>query len=553
MIDKTNLFLKYLSRNSIWIVFSTILIFYTIYYARLGFENYDNGFVLGVSHQVAMGDRLYGEIEYVRPPISPIIHSINYIWPLNYAPVYFDRVMFFLQIALFSILSSLIFQKYSACSNRIVAYLSTIGFIYSAHAFPPMGWYTVDGITFSVISFFLITRNINESKLTLFVAAFVSVLAALSKQPFYATPILILMYLVLSKGLKQSVQFILYLFVSLVILAILLIPYVKHSNIINSINSQTSIADLIGSGFNNYIYSWNQNIIYFSIIIVFTVLLVYFRNKSSSISFILYNVYILIFITALYNYYFHINNYSQPLGLFNCIYSVILFCSIFLYFQSKKEIWLVLVLLQAIAWEASISWGYSSPVLFSCPSILALFYIFYEKNPFTRLHEYHINALIIISLTLFYIGSRYSYSLEGTVFRRSNLVDMGKINGIFRNVYSTQDQYNCYTELKELSNEYKESVSIVLPNFPIYQTLLNKKNPIGIDLPLNCEISDFTMVLKKMNSQVGYVFISKAAQKNTKSEGKFGSKLMLKVLENWIYVGERRYFSIYKNPYIKTN
>ena len=102
-----------------------------------------------------MGGSLYDQIIYVRPPISPILHSFVFYPPFSSLPIFIDRLFVFVQIAVYSVLSAVFVKRLFAWDNTFTVIVSALCFVFSVHAFPPMAWHTIDGIFFSVIALYL--------------------------------------------------------------------------------------------------------------------------------------------------------------------------------------------------------------------------------------------------------------------------------------------------------------------------------------------------------------------------------------------------------------
>ena len=55
---------EYFLRKLSWPIFVLIILFYGFMYAPFGLDNNDSGFILGLAHQVFLGESFYDEIIY---------------------------------------------------------------------------------------------------------------------------------------------------------------------------------------------------------------------------------------------------------------------------------------------------------------------------------------------------------------------------------------------------------------------------------------------------------------------------------------------------------
>ena len=180
--------LTYFNQNKYPVIFLLFVILYFLFYGRFGYDDADNGFTLAFSWRIFNGEIPYRDFILVRPPLSPLFHTLPlYIIPDNYQ-IIFERFLTYLLIALSSLFGALALDKaFRLTEINLNPYLlATIGFVFSAHHFPPMPWHTIDGVFFAAIGVYILAcftslYSIVFGMLFLF-------LSALCKQPFYLLP-----------------------------------------------------------------------------------------------------------------------------------------------------------------------------------------------------------------------------------------------------------------------------------------------------------------------------------------------------------------------------
>ena len=543
---------EHLLQKSAWPIFILIVLFYGFMYAPYGLDNNDTGFILGLAHQVFLGESLYDKIIYVRPPVSPVLHSFVFYKPFSIAPVLVDRFFVIFQIATYSYISTIIAKKYFNWSGAFAGVVASIAFVFSCHSFPFMAWHTIDGIFFSVLAIYFITLDVNKNNYYLFFAACFSVLAAASKQPFYLSPVIIL-GLSFIVGSKIRIFFIasVSIFCAGVLFNIALGDFGARDLFFSAISSQTSFSDLLNAGFSSYRKDVSKLRSIVGVLPLFCVL--YFlimKNGMKNISsglILVSSIFIILMVVA--QFYFYLEDWSQPLAVFDTVFVTTFLCSAVMAWKTRNDSWIIIFTLHIIAWSASISWGYQTAILYAAPSVITIAFFVERSINQKWFIKAACVAILPVSLVIFYVAHEYYYSLEGPVRRESMTADMSAISPVLKSIKSTPEQYDLYAQLMEIMNKLGDSKYVVLPNLPLAHALQGKSNPLGIDWPLNAEIGKSeNKLLDRLSNRVEFAIVYKNSSPKPETEGMFGSKITQYVNENWRLVESTEKFSVFENP-----
>ena len=535
-----------------WAVFALIVGLYIWLYAPCGIDNNDTGFILGLAHQVSLGGLLYDHIVYVRPPVSPVMHSFVFSWPFYLAPILVDRVFVFLQISLYSALSAVLAGRYFSWSTGFTALTATLAFVFSAHVFPPMAWHTIDGIFFSVLALYCMAAGMKGHRGFLLLSACSGILAAGSKQPFLLFPFMLLALVpILERRWLPLAIYSLSLLASVMLFFLLLNRFGSMQMFWGAISSQTTARDLWYAGFENYVRSlFHEDYRYGAWPLLALLPVSLLRRVSGRLApGVLLIAAVVMLLTSLARFYLAAADSYQPLELFNSIFVVTLLCSLAMLALTRHESWIWVVAMHGIAWCASISWGYLTPVLYSAPSVIT---VACALEPCCRRYGgFRIAsfALLPAALALFWQGHQLFYSLEGPVRRVDMTADMGGISPVLRGIRGTPEQFALYSELEEMIGHAGNGPYVVLPDITFAHVLTGQPNPLGIDWVLNTEVGSYRQtVARRLDSSVDYAIVYRKASPRPDLPGKFGSEPTMQVIRTWRLLESSDNFSLYVNP-----
>ncbi|MBL7827206.1 MAG: hypothetical protein JNJ57_11275, partial [Saprospiraceae bacterium] len=174
---------------------------------------------------------------------------------------------------------------------------------------------------------------------------------------------------------------------------------------------------------------------------------------------------------------------------------------------SRKSI--ISLLLLSVSWCASISWGYSLPLLFAAPWIWGVFEISDSIHWDERLKPlavaYRI-ALVASLLVAFRVGYEFVYR-DG---KRSEMTEhLGDIFPKLQGIYSDLQTAAKYRDLANLAQQYGPNYAI-LPAFPQAHFLTGTTPPLPMDWVVNRESNGENELIIKGLNRTDWIFIEKS-------------------------------------------
>ena len=540
-------------------LYLALIVFYCVLYAPFGLENNDGGFILGLSRQFSEGARIYEDIAYIRPPVSIIFHSLSFISPLDAAPILSSRIIYFLQIGIYSAVAAALVSNQLKLSPIALLILASASFIFSAHNFPPMAWHTVDGIFFSVLALFFAQRAQTGTTSTSFIGALLAfilaLLAGLSKQPFYIAPILVGLIILYPLSVRKLAITALAAICGSIILYFILASLLNVNAMISAIGSQTSIRDLVSAGIVNYMRDWYSLRSIITVGPLAGVLLSWIYGRVTGkipaaglylqIALVLS---VLIFMMSVLQMFLAADRWISPRAMLDSLFTITTLVSIVESIRTRHRSWLMILALHGVSWAASISWGYTTIALFSAPSIIVVTIAGMDILEKRKTQVVVATATSVAAAVIFFIGNQFLYSLEGPVKRSDSTVSLGDELPALTGIRITATQAAALKELQALRSQLGVNL-IVLPNWPLYNTIFGGRNPIGMDWLLNTEVGPFDQVVRSRLDQVEYTLVFRNASPSPTSEGRFGSQITQSVTQNWVLLDvNAEHFQVYSNP-----
>jgi hypothetical protein len=525
-------------------IFFLLPFVYFFLYGRYGYNDIDGEFILGLSWRIVQGEIPYRDFIWIRPPLSPVLHSLTlFFLPANYQ-VIFERFLFYMFVWLYSFSAAYALDRFFDLGQmRLNKYLlGSIAFIFSAHNFPPMPFHTLDGLICAGAGVFFLTRR--DGYMSLFVGISFMFFSALAKQSFYLMPVFGLLFIAVVYGWKKGALSLLYF--ALLFLLFIAALYQTHllNNFIMQVTGQTKIRDFIDAALFKY-----ANISpLFPLITagLFMVLIKTARLRSVDINYgwaTVILVSLIILLNTLHYIYAEDKSALYPLWDYpQLLFIISLFVGI-REFEIKNKNMTVLLLLLAVSWSASISFGYPSPLLFAAPLLFGIIYITYHYFHFSRMRVLY-NILLIGGLIMFYIANQYPYMDSP---RRLLTYDMGEIFPKLSYIKSSRETYDKYAELKSLVEKYGNNFKVI-PNMMMANYLTNTKSPLPLDWITNIEMNFHPdLIIKRLDGSGAYVFLENNPLVVVDSETFIvGSPIKKHLEKEWTRIGTYRFFSVYK-------
>ncbi len=166
-----------------------------------GYATTDQGFVLGQSWRIHGGQVPYRDFFYIRTPGSLYLHTVWFALPDAWI-FRAGRFAYYAQLAVATLVPALFALRAGWVTSPPRLILLCVAFYaVGIHNFPPMPWYTVDGIFFATLALVAVLASRSSATLArrlgwLSVASLLLALASLAKQNYAALVAL----LVVSEG-----------------------------------------------------------------------------------------------------------------------------------------------------------------------------------------------------------------------------------------------------------------------------------------------------------------------------------------------------------------
>jgi hypothetical protein len=514
---------------------------YFILYGRFGINETDGGFITALSYRITRGAVPYRDFVWIRPPFTLYFHAlILSLLPSNVAFIS-ERLIFYLMIAAYCFLSALTVERYFPLEQfRIGRYqLSAIFFVFSAHNFPPMPWYTVDGIAFSALGIFLIAaRNSVFSSVMGIVAL---ELAALTKQSFYPMPLVgIAMVLFLRR--KHLAPCFAAAVLVLGSFFLLLASKGCVTLFLIQTRSQTNLRALLFVGVRDYLTA--------SIGMVFVACLIamlHVRLSGRAMTAgpllskaALYFVFAFVVTTCVQNLrqgsFYYQDGYPQVLFLVGLLLLVALYK-----FDSRQPS-IVFAALLAVSWCASVSYGYTTPALFSVPLVFGLVWLANQPGSIPPSPLYA--ALLFGGALISFVGYQYPYR---DAPRAELTEDAGQIFPKLSFIRTSPKKLAMYRELRDLHTKYGDNFQ-TLPDFTYSHFLTGTDSPIPSDWPSNVDINFQSgaafELLDRLDTRV---FVQKDSLPLS-TDPMFDSDLTDRIMHKWKKIDETEFFLVYAKP-----
>ncbi len=514
-------------QSLVWkLLFFTIVAGYVLYYAPFGVNETDGGFLTGLAWQILNGKVLYQDVIYIRPPMSVWLRALELQALPEYWAVLGERWFFYGKLALYACLGAAVLEQ---GARRWP--LALIGFVVSAHCYPPMAWHTVDGILFAVLAAFFINYKTASTlttleKLSTFdrllqhghsnflflgIAGCCLFCSMLCKQSFYPLLPLFALYLFFEKANRwKNLAF---FFGAFTVCTALFFNYLAQENIISGYLQMTRGATSGGQALQHGILDYfriTPELALPSIVLLAPVAWWFWKGKNPRLALGSWSFWLFALVLSYPAITWLRQEHTVPFAQSRVMFWVA--AGLLLSHRSLFNTHRILFLLLGISWCAAVSWGYNLPILFATPWVWAGMEItrmlLNASKPIRYLNFYGFIALLVLLLS-FRIGQEFVYR-DG---RRGEMTEpMGAIFSQLSGIYSDRETADLYRDLKQLSEQYGPNFKI-LPAFPQANFLTNTPPPLPLDWVVNRETNgDNNLIYKKLKEKKPVIFIQKSFQ-----------------------------------------
>lgn len=485
----------------------------------------DQGYIMGIAWRIFQGQELYTEVDYVRPPLSPWLHSLwfffgdAWLWLSRFAMVAMIGLAVWWQRGFLA-------NQGSPFSQEGIWWLAAA--LMSLHNFPAMPWHTIDGVFFGSLGWWCLANKYHVRSLA-FPGGAAFACAALAKQSFFFLPLFALAWLLLLPDQRNKLPWFLAggLFTgAFALIALLPDPAVAWSWVMGS----SSGGDVWEAGVKAYVLP---------LIPALAIILARLSLKRWRPSFpdIVYPAAVLLVLAAWSAMMIRAgSSASVPwkagqvlwwVGLWEAVQSL-----------RRKEpgaaAWLALL---GLAWCSSLSWGYATPVLVALPLIIPAL----KAGKWPRL-ALAAGALMVVLTGWFYPyrEQRPADLLSAELISRYPALGLVKVGPEIAG------------ELQELDSlrQAWPGTFTVLPNWPHIHALTGTTNPLPSDWEHNAEMQfdQNPTRYRQALANTDYIFLDKDQLGEAGQAGRYGSQIMAEVLKNWTKAGETRHWVWLKRP-----
>ena len=520
---------------------------YFLIYGNYGWSDTDQGFIQALSYRITLGEVPYRDFLYIRPPLSPYLHSLSMLFLPDSVQTLTERFLFYLFCATSVWLATLALRTRFDFRQIGISpeFFAVIAFVFTVHNFPPMPWHTLDGIVFGSLGIYLISIARHWSIGYLGMMALL--LSAMTKQAFYpmllAGPVL----MVFLRGGAESFKASGAMLLSLLLLAggVFVIDKSLFQLFWEQTTGATSLHDLFEAGVKPYIKP---------LLIILLPLLVLrgINHNYELFSWVRHPMLILFGTTLLGLLGLHLvralvqESYVPPsFGFSQASFLLTVLVAV-------KGIWIdprshVLLLVMAfLAWCAGLSWGYATPMLFFTPLLFGCLYILHQELDFVA-PRYFYGIVFVLVAWVFAVLYQYPYRDQP---REMLNYDAGEVFPRLSRIYTGPYLFHKCKELKELSSAY-EGPFTVLPAFPLAHYLTQTAPPLPVDWAHNAEMAydrNAQRLTELLDREVRQVFMEIDKLDQLADTSRYGSGLARYVQENWTRVHTGKYFEIYMPP-----
>ena len=507
------------------LVLVPILIYYfyeILFLAHYNFTFNDPGYLFGMAWRLLNGEEIYVDFLYARPPLSPYLVAF---W-INILPedgqYYYTKIVVYTYSLTTSLMLFYILKRHmksffsNAHSGSILLMINVFNVNYYNHF-----WHTIDGILFSTASLFVGLSKETPSTIRIYGMSILILFAMLSKQSFYPMPFAIALFLALIYTKKVAIRFAAIMFLNVIIMLTLAYVFAKPQFVayleFKQYNSQ--LGPLLEAGVVNYVIGGLRLFVFMG----FFVVLIYnrefyalFKKKEYSnickqfITPLSHGFILLVGLLAALNLYDLANEPDGSSMLMHIpvigglsIYIVWMLFQIernIISMETKKQI-LIIGLLMSIAWCASLSWGYKSPMLYSGIIMFSFLYVYWVNT------KKHVSRITILFTTLMMAILSLVFVMQGFTDKSENLGKYAKkLNGTYVH------HRNSIRNISFIEEEIKKCNSdnyVVLPSHPHIHWMHNTTSKISLDWVSNVEMLNKKERIKEELKSVDCIIIDK--------------------------------------------
>lgn len=490
------------------LLFGAIVLGYCLYYAPFGINETDGGFLTGLAWQVLSGKTLYADVVYVRPPLPVWLRTAELaLLPEPFA-VLGERWIFYLKVALYCWLGAAVLVRGARRWQ-----LATFAFVLSVHCYPPTAWHTVDGLLFgaaAIWSFFRVPGWPGGA-----LAGLLLVATWLCKQSFYPMAVVGLLPLVACwrcgpagqnrSGLRKLPEhwsrykckrnptaLLLGIGIGIGTFAAYLVATGLATNFWAMTTGATSSGQALQHGVLDY-FRIQPLLAVPSAVLLAPVALFFVKKRNARWAFWAWALWLTVLAVS---YAWSIDerrDFTVPFAQTRLLFWAAAGYALWLGWSggggAVRAVRLMVLL--ALCWCASVSWGYNLPVLFAVPWAYAALDISQKllaaAYPNRRVGSWAAVLVLAALLGLFRWGYEWVYR-DGP--RAAMTEHLGDIFPALGGIRSSPETAALYRDLADLARRYGPNCT-VLPAFPQANFLTRTAPPLPLDWVVAREMGAF--------------------------------------------------------------
>ncbi len=524
------------------------MLFFSLF-GNFGLDTTDRGFIPGLAYRIISGQVIYKDFFYVRPPVSPYLHSLEMLlFPANLELVAYRFVYYlFIWLTVYWTIKSL--MRFFDFEEMGISpwLLASIGFLFSVGNNMVGPWHTVDGLFFSALGFYWLSRKAEIWNISL--GLFCLGLAALCKQPFAVVAIAGFGFSLFHYGFKKAgIAAGIALGVAIAFFAIIeliLTPdFSFYTLMMDQILGSTKLSDLKWAGILLYV---RPTALAFGLgfglwLLLKKVLKSKFLGMTMAIYFFA-GMAAIVLGMAFMSY--QADHFIKPhLGFYHALNGAAMLACLIMLFGKHKNGAAFLLLMLSASWAGGISWGFPYPVYYSTPAIFVG--VFLLAKPFGySFPKFYLPSLLGISLIGMLMLNLYVYA-DGP--RKDISYDAGALFPELSHIHTSKENYQEFAEFKALQAKHGDHFT-VLPGFTFAHYLTHTTPIVPVDLGHDAELSKHRGVdhmIHDLQYSKAYVLAHRKELSHATSEGNYRCSTLAFVLDNWELVDSSKAFYVYK-------
>ena len=513
---------------------------YTLVYGRHGYSGADEGFITGLGWRVLQGEVPYRDFIYVRPPVSPLLHAVPLLLAAGGPVVLIQRLLCYaaLAAAAWAAVSALGREfRLDGAEAPGPLLLATVGLVVSVQSFPPMPWHTVDGVLLGALGIAALARARGAGGQILGTLAVA--LAAGTKQSFAPLVVLALGWLAVSGGRRALAVGVATLVALAGTACALLAAAGALAPALEQTTGQLGAGSLLNSGLLSQLRGLGLAagpgiVLWAAADRGARWLGLRSPGRAALPWFLMLALYAGIVAVEAGRERFGAPPWNHPALLLVVTLAGVLYDAR----DPLRARWL-LGLSAALAWCASLSWGYQTPALFATPLVFGVLH--YARRWLGTAPRPLALGLLAAALVAQAVAYRHPYREAP---RAELTADLGAVFPELAGIRTSEEGLARWIELVELRESHARAF-VVLPARPAAHWLLGERSPLAVDWAIDAETAGRTAELLAQLERAGAVALIERDSPFICASGPGCSSLAAAIAARWPRIASGRAFDVH--------